>query len=138
MNLSNSTEKPDFNYPKTVSENALADIKNASVKGDKPLLVDAILRYSKAQQLISDDNAKEVIDLIEKHRVAETQPDYKAIFALIEIDNYKYFSVFRHSLDNEELHEQYPDDLTEWNELDFKRKTEELRALVLESSSAQA
>ena len=136
MNLSNSTEKPDFNYPKTVSENALADIKNASVKGDKPLLVDAILRYSKAQQLISDDNAKEVIDLIEKHRVAETQPDYKAIFALIEIDNYKYFSVFRRSLDNEELHEQYPDDLTEWNELDFKRKNEELRNLVLENKAA--
>lgn len=133
MNILNSTNKPDFNYPKTVSTNALADLEKASTNGDKPLLVDALLRYYIAQQMISNDYHKEVIDTIERIRIAETQPDYKAILALIEIDAYNNAYTNCRNYSNQEVHEQYPDDLSEWNKLDFERKNDEMRAMVLEN-----
>ena len=121
----NAGTTPDFNYPKTVSTNALADLKKAEKSGDKTQLCDALIRYSVAQTLISNDNAQECINKIEHYRQKETAADYAAILAMLEADFYTGLSQNTYG-DRKEKHDTYPADLSEWNSDDFNKRITEL------------
>ncbi|MGN0214606.1 MAG: hypothetical protein ACI4AH_07365, partial [Muribaculaceae bacterium] len=131
-NYLHCANQPDFNYPKTVSKDALADIDKAVKTANKPLLVDALIRHIVAQQLISQDNVPDLIALLEQHIKAEKSTDYKAIITLLEIDLLRQLAT--NSLNSNEVHEQYPNDLSQWNKHDFNRRIGELQRQVLEKS----
>ncbi len=65
-----SFEAPDFNYPKTVINNANVALENAFVKGNNEDVVLAVIQTSLAQSFISSDSLPEIIDEIE-HVVAK-------------------------------------------------------------------
>ena len=66
LNLWGGDSEPDFDYPKTVAENASKDLKAALKTSDGQKAIDAIIRYSIAQGLISDENMPDIIKKIEK------------------------------------------------------------------------
>ena len=49
----NKKTQIDFNYPQTVSENAIKDLNSALKSGNGQTVVDALIRYSIAQSGIS-------------------------------------------------------------------------------------
>ena len=71
--------EPDFNFPKNVTEQAQADLKQALAKGEGQLLVDALVRSSLAQSSITIDNMSAIIDDIDKVARKDSRPDIRAI-----------------------------------------------------------
>ena len=66
LNLWGGDSEPDFDYPKTAAENASKDLKAALKTSDGQKAIDAIIRYSIAQGLISDENMPDIIKKIEE------------------------------------------------------------------------
>lgn len=60
--------KPDFAYPKTVSQNALKELKTALKTNDGPLTVRALMDYGLAQGNINPDSMDDVETLFVKTR----------------------------------------------------------------------
>ena len=78
FNSTGSPKEIDFNFPKEVSKNALADLDAALKSGDGQLTVDALVRYSVAQSGISQDNMADIVTRIETVINKEKQPHVKA------------------------------------------------------------
>ena len=135
VNVAQAQAKPDFKYPKNVKTTALADIKKAEKSGEKILLLDAVIRYTLAESMISADNAPEVFGTIEKYRKAETAPDFAALYALLEA---KAYAAYRDctNVRRAQKHETLPDDITEWSFADFSDKISQLVALALKDKEA--
>lgn len=75
--------KPDFRFPKDVSTQALSDIKKFQGTNDKQRLIEALLRYHKAETSISPENSLHCIETIDSFAQKEQQPEYQALFYLI-------------------------------------------------------
>ena len=134
-NAAQAQAKPDFKYPDNVKTTALADIKKAEGSGDKMLLLDAVIRYTLAESMISADNAPEVFGTIEKYRKAETAPDFAALYTLLEA---KAYAAYRDctNVRRAQKHETLPDDITGWSFADFSDKISQLVAIALSDKTA--
>lgn len=58
--------KPDFRYPKTEAKTAESDLKVALKAGDGEGIVDALVRYSLAWSMISEENLEDITSRIEQ------------------------------------------------------------------------
>ena len=75
---------PDFNFPKDVTKQAQADLKQALAKGDGALVVDALIRSSLAKSSITIENMSEIIDDIDQIARKESRPDIRALLLHLE------------------------------------------------------
>lgn len=76
---------PDFRFPKTVAENAKADLKSALKSGDGEGVIDALIRYSLSWSSISEEHLEEITNRIEQVANAEEQrPDVRALLLHLE------------------------------------------------------
>ena len=75
---------PDFNYPKDVTAQAQADLKQALAKGDGQLVVDALIRSSLAKSSVTIENMSEIIDDIDQVARKESRPDIRGLLYHLE------------------------------------------------------
>ncbi len=129
-----ATHAPDFRYPKDVKSVALADIKAAKKANDGQQLIDALIRYSIAEGLISRENADTVFQTIDEYIASEKNPVNKALLCLLQADIYLQYDQTFNSRDNaiQEEHDQAPAEVAEWNSLDFKVKVFSLISQMFE------
>ncbi|WP_407405269.1 alpha-2-macroglobulin family protein [Sodaliphilus sp.] len=136
--FSHGAEKAvDFNYPKDVSKNALADLESALKQGNGELTVDALIRYSIAQSGISQDNLGEIIDRIEATIKKEKRPEYKALLYYFEarvFEDYMCHADVREVMDVEG--ENPSKDYSEWTAAQFEVKIDELYKLAVADRQA--
>lgn len=121
------TAAPDFDYPQTVSKTAQADLKAALRSGDGLKTIDALVRYSLAQSMISQDNAQSILSKVNSVIARERRADYRAIMRLLEADIYQQYS-YRVSGSRKNAEGQRPSDISEWSKKQFQEKISELTA----------
>ena len=127
----------DFNFPKDVSTNALADLEKALQTGDGQLTVDALVRYGIAQSGISQDNMPGIIDQLEKVIKKEKRPTYKALLYLFEAMVYDgYCDRYASYRDRNNPVEQTSTDVSEWSREQFDGKILQLLSKALENPEA--
>ena len=127
----------DFNFPKDVSTNALADLDKALKSGDGQLTVDALVRYSIAQSGISQDNMPDIIDQLEKVIKKEKRPEYKSLLYLFEAMVYDgYCDRYAYYRDRNNPVEETPTDVSEWSREQFQGKIVELIVRSIENPEA--
>ena len=124
----------DFNFPKDVSKNALADLEKALQRGDGQLTVDALVRYSIAMSGISQDNMPDIIDQIEKVIKKEKRPEYKSLLYLFESMIYDgYCDRYAYYRDRNNPVGENPTDVSEWSRDQFESKILQLLHKALEN-----
>ena len=124
-----ATSRPDFNYPKTVSAQAEADLNKALRSADGEKTVDALVRYSIANSLISSDNIGYIMSRIDSVKRIETRPQYKSLLCYFEalvLNNYSQ----NNALPTKEAEGARPTDYSEWTEKQFNTVID---SLILES-----
>ena len=127
----------DFNFPKDVKENALADLNKALKSGDGQLTVDALVRYSIAESGISQDNMPDIIEQLEKVINKEKRPEYKALLYLFEAMVYDgYCDRYARYRDRNNPVEETPTDVSEWSREQFQGKIIELISRSMENPEA--
>lgn len=83
---------PDFNFPKDVTSQANADLKQALSKGDGQLVVDALVRSSLAKSSISIELMSEIVEDIDRVARKESRADIRALLYHMEamvLDSYR-------------------------------------------------
>ena len=125
----------DFNLPKQMSKTALADLKRAQKTGDGEAVIDAVLRYSKAQELIGNDTSTQAIVMVENVIDKEKRVEVKAILKLHEVRLLKdyAFEVSSYRTDAPVADLKHID---EWSEKQIHNKADELLAYLLEHQQA--
>ena len=127
----------DFNFPKDVKENALADLNKALKSGDGQLTVDALVRYSIAESGISQDNMPDIIEQLEKVINKEKRPEYKALLYLFEAMVYDgYCDRYAQYRGRNNPVEETPTDVSEWSREQFQGKIMELISRSMENPEA--
>lgn len=125
------TDKPDFNYPKTVSDNALLQIEQAERTGNSAAIVQALVQYSLAQSKISNDNAPDILSKISQHASAERRADYKALLLTLQAAvETAYGNTFPNTRANT-THDTLPQDISEWSRNDLRGHVSKLYAQAL-------
>ncbi len=117
----------DFNYPQTVSENAISDLNKALRNGNGQMVVDALVRYSIAQSGISEEKMPEIISRIDSTIAIEKKPHIKALlyyFEAMVMNNYS--DNFARSGRTSPEDAPLPDDYSEWSIAQFNNKIAQL------------
>ena len=123
----------DFNYPQDVSKNALADLDKALKIGDGRLVVDAIVRYSIAQSVISQDNMSEIVNRIDGTLLQEQRPEYQALLRYFEACAFAAYHESHYMWDRENPEEAGdPADFSTWDATQFSQK---INALIRQALS---
>lgn len=78
--------KPDFAYPKTVSQNALTELKAAMKAGNGPQTVRSLMNYGLAQGEINPDSQKQILERFAKTQKEVKNPATKAMLELVMAD----------------------------------------------------
>ena len=127
----------DFNYPQTVSENAIKDLNSALKSGNGQLVVDAMVRYSIAQSNISQEKMPDIINRIDSTIAIEKRPEYKSLL------NYFEAVVFKAYCDNYNRYDRHnptdgknPEDYTEWDRTQFNARIGSLLLKAMEQPEA--
>ena len=132
FNLWGGDSEPDFDYPQTVAENASKDLKAALKTSDGQKAIDAIIRYSIAKGLISDENMPDIIKNIEDVIAKEKRPQFKSLLYYFEALAFKSYSENFTRYDRDNADDETPaDDYSEWDEQQFEAKVDELITLAL-------
>lgn len=136
--MSHAQEKKiDFNYPKDVSKNALADLESALKTGNGELTVDALIRYSIAQSGISEENLGEIIDRIEATIKKEKRPEIKALLYYFEARVFEEYMRNGNVREAKDVEGKLPSkDYSEWTAMQFKEKIDELLMLSVADRAA--
>ena len=124
-----SNSKPDFAYPKQVSQQAETNLNNALKNHDGNAVVRSLIDYSIAQSLINTDSIQPVLNKIEQVITKEKNPCTKALLntLLCQIYCNYYESTKRHSVNQRAVIDaESPIDITEWSKKDFENKVLEL------------
>ena len=122
-----ATTAPDFDYPQSVSKTAQTDLKAALRSGDGLKTIDALVRYSLAQSMISQDNAQSILNKVDSVIARERRADYRAIMRLLEAEIYQQYS-YRVSGSRKNASGPRPSDISEWSKKQFQEKITELTA----------
>lgn len=127
----------DFNYPQDVGKIALTDLKKALASHDGETVVDALVRYSLAQSVISEENMPDIMSRIDATLKQESRPEFQAIityFKAILLNSYRdrYVRGDRHNPTDEPL----PDDYSEWDNAQFNRCISDLVKQALSKPDA--
>ena len=112
-----SNSKPDFAYPKQVSQQAETNLNNALKNHDGNAVVRSLIDYSIAQSLINTDSIQPIINKIEQVAVKEKNPCTNALLntLLCQIYCNYYESTKRHSVNQRAVIDaESPIDITEW------------------------
>ena len=135
LNAAGAKHAVDFNHPQQVLKTALADLKRAQKTGDGEAVIDAVLRYSKAQELIGNDTSTQAIVMVENVIDKEKRVEVKAILKLHEVRLLKDYAF--------EVSSYRPDapvadlkHIDEWSEKQIHNKADELLAYILEHQQA--
>lgn len=127
-----SVKTPDFDYPKTVAEDASKDLKAALKTNDGQKAIDAIIRYSIAKGLISDENMPDIIKNIENVIAKENRPQFKSLLYYFEALAFKSYSENFSFYDRDNADDETPaNDYSEWDRDQFEAKVDELIGLAL-------
>lgn len=137
LNLRAGDNEPDFDYPKTVAENASKDLKAALKTNDGQKAIDAIIRYSIAQGLVSDENMPDIIKNIENVINKEKRPEFKSLLYYFEALAFKSYSENFNVYDRDNADDETPaNDYSEWDKDQFDAKVDELITLALADAQA--
>lgn len=109
-----SARTPDFNYPKTVSSTAETDLQNALKSNDGQKVVDAMVRYSIAQSIISPDNVAGIITRLDSVKRQEKRPEYQSMLCYFEARMLKYYGQ-THGSHAKGVGGARPADYSEWS-----------------------
>ena len=132
-----SVKTPDFDYPKTVAEDASKDLKAALKTSDGQKAIDAIIRYSIAKGLISDENMPDIIKNIENVIAKENRPQFKSLLYYFEALAFKSYSENFSFYDRDNADDETPaNDYSEWDRDQFEAKVDELIRLSLADGPA--
>lgn len=136
-NYAATMKTPDFAFPKQVSTQSLATLKQAVAAGNGPGTVRAILDHSLAQSAIGNDKIPESLSLIDKTVSQLKKPEAKAMLWLVKAtildavyDNDKY-TYNQRNLPLLPL----PEDYTEWNGEQFRYVISQLCDSVMAQSN---
>lgn len=127
---------PDFDYPKTVSKTALADLNAALKAGDGNKTIDALVRYSLAQGSISSDNMAAIVAKVDSVIARETRPDYRALLYSLKA---RIFASYRDQdavYDRRNDAAQLSNDYSEWDRKQFDNCIDSLLRLALTDEAA--
>jgi hypothetical protein len=121
--LVNST-KPDFDFPKTVIENADKNLHKALQDGNSNDVIKYLIQSSLAKSMISDDNMPSVIKGIDSVAAIDKNPCSRAILYHLEAMAYNsYYSKFSYKISGRIVPDgTVPDDITEWSPTLFHKK----------------
>ncbi len=132
---------PDFAYPKTVSKDALRDLKKAMKTGNGMLTVNSLVRYGLAVNAIAADSLGEVIVKVNDVIAQEKSPEIKALLNLLLADiYYGIYSADRWKYDARQLPlSPLPDNYREWSGEQFRGViTDLLKAAVSDRETLAA
>ncbi|MDE6655204.1 MAG: hypothetical protein K2K37_12555, partial [Muribaculaceae bacterium] len=115
--------KPDFAFPKTAAEEAYKDLNAADNKHDAHAALNALIRIAVAQNLIERDSLQSVIRLVDETSRKYNDDQLSGLFhALLADLYYSYYESRMWYFDRREIPlEPYPDDMSEWSGLQFKK-----------------
>lgn len=134
----NEVAKPDFAYPEKVSADAQKHLDKALASGDGRGVISSLINYTIAQSLIDKDCLPATVKHIEQIAQAEKDPCTRALLYTllvdIYIDIYNYDSSKYNNRNNELL--PLPDDITTWDEKQFRHKIVTLSNSALENADA--
>ena len=105
---------PDFNYPKTVSASAEADLQSALKSNDGKKAVDAMVRYSIAQSIISSDNIAGIMGRLDSVKRQERRPEYRSMLCYFEARMLKSYGQM-HGSRAKGVEGARPADYSEWS-----------------------
>ena len=109
-----SAKTPDFNYPKTVSATAETDLQSALKSNDGKKVVDAMVRYSIAQSIISSDNMAGIMNRLDSVKNQERRPEYRSMLCYFEAIMLKQYGQM-HGLRTKGVKGARPADYSEWS-----------------------
>ncbi len=109
-----SAKTPDFNYPKTVSATAETDLQSALKSNDGKKVVDAMVRYSIAQSIISSDNMAGIMNRLDSVKSQERRPEYRSMLCYFEAIMLKQYGQM-HGLRTKGVEGARPADYSEWS-----------------------
>ncbi len=109
-----ATKAPDFNYPKAVSASAEADLHSALKSNDGKKVVDAMVRYSIAQSIISSDNMAGIMSRLDSVKSQERRPEYRSMLCYFEARMLKSYGQM-HGSRAKAIDGARPADYSEWS-----------------------
>lgn len=133
----NTPTRPDFAYPKTVSEDADKSLARALSESDGPMILRAILDYYLAQTSINSENAQPVLNRIDSICTASADPLLKAMLLTLQADIYSAaYNASRWKYDSRNLPPTpLPTDFNEWSGEQFRNRIDILVGDVLSYKS---
>ncbi len=129
-----SAKTPDFNYPKTVSATAETDLQSALKSNDGKKVVDAMVRYSIAQSIISSDNMAAIMSRLDSVKSQERRPEYRSMLCYFEARMLKCYGQ-RHGSRAKGVEGASPADYSEWSR---EQLNEAADSLIEESVANEA
>ncbi len=119
--------KPDFAFPKTVANDAYADLKKANASHDAHAALNALIRITVAEDLIDNSTLQATIRLVE-----QTSQNFKddKLYGLFPALISKLYSIY-YARDSwtynrrETPLEPYPSDISEWSGKQFEKRIAE-------------
>ncbi|MDE6321572.1 MAG: hypothetical protein K2L93_04665, partial [Muribaculaceae bacterium] len=122
LSAQNQVSKPDFAYPENVTKQAITDIDKGIASHDGELLIDALIRYSVAQQAIDPDRINQVTQRIDS--VIAVTSDVPTLSLLHLLQAQEYLNTYE---DDSWVYnvrqlplEPLPSDITEWSGDQFR------------------
>ncbi len=118
----NVVPAPDFSFPENVTKQALTDLDKGIASHDGQLVIDALLRYSIAQQEIDPDRINKVSVRIDSVIAVTTDVPTRALLHLLQARQY-YEAYLDESwvYDERQLPlEPLPQEISEWSGDQFK------------------
>lgn len=119
-----SFDKPNFNFPKTVIQNAETKLQQALKNGNGEETVSAIIQSSLAKSMISSDSLPQIIYSIDKIAYTENADEIKSILYLLEAQIVNsYYNKFQYKIsqrDNGTNSTTRLNEMFEWDISQFK------------------
>ena len=119
-----SFDKPNFNFPKTVIQNAETKLQQALKNGNGEETVSAIIQSSLAKSMISSDSLPQIIYSIDKIAYTENADEIKSILYLLEAQIVNsYYNKFQYKIsqrDNGTNSTTRLNEMFEWDASQFK------------------
>ncbi len=129
-----TVQKPDFNYPQTVSKAAETDLNKALRSGDGEKTVDALVRYSIASSMITSDNMGRIMSRIDSVKRQEHREQFKSMLCYFEALVLKRYGQVN-SLPAKEAEGTRPADYSEWTQSQINAVAD---SLIMESVASES
>lgn len=128
--------KPDFAYPKQVSQQAEIDLNKALKNKDGNEIVKSLINYAVAQDIINNDSIQFTINKIEQITTSEKDPCTKALLNTILLEIYSnIYTSNAHNINKRVAIENNTTlDIKEWDKSLFHQKIYSLCNSILSNS----